>query len=149
RLLENAQFLRGAPDSLGKTSNFAHPALKKVCLAYFYSSSDKALRQFPDFQEYIPERALLLVGAMVCCIVRFTLEIFAMHGFNKCVSLNVEQVEGHYTNLCRLLNQVAADKYHGPKLDNMLRQWAKIGMTGYAPNNPILINSQDWQVVLD
>ncbi|KAF8137693.1 hypothetical protein EV363DRAFT_1155703 [Boletus edulis] len=145
RLLENAQFLRGAPDSLGKTSNFAHPALKKVCLAYFYSSSDKALRQFPDFQEYIPERALLLVGAMV----RFTLETFATHGFNKRVSLNVEQVEGHYTNLCRLLNQVAADKYHGPKLDNMLRQWAKIGMTGYAPNNPILVNSQDWQVVLD
>ncbi|KAF8449428.1 hypothetical protein L210DRAFT_3641009 [Boletus edulis BED1] len=145
RLLENAQFLCGAPDSLGKTSNFAHPALKKVCLTYFYSSSDKALRQFPDFQEYIPERALLLVGAMI----HFTLEIFATHGFNKRVSLNVEQVEGHYTNLCRLLNQVTADKYHGPKLDNMLHQWAKIGMTGYAPNNPILVNSQDWQVVLD
>ncbi|KAF8547937.1 hypothetical protein OG21DRAFT_1489797 [Imleria badia] len=145
QLLKNAQFLHGAPDSLGKTSNFTHPALKKVCLAYFYSSSDKALRQFPDFQEYIPERALLLIGAMV----RFTLEIFAMHGFNKRVSLNVKQVEGHYTNLCRLLNQVAADKYHGPKLNNMLRQWAKIRMTGYAPNNPILVNSQDWQVVLD
>ncbi|KAF8545654.1 hypothetical protein OG21DRAFT_1528348, partial [Imleria badia] len=29
------------------------------------SLSDKALRQFPDFQEYIPERALLLVAAIV------------------------------------------------------------------------------------
>ena len=46
-----------------------HPALKKACLAYFYSSSDKVLHQFPDFQEYILKRAFLLVGAMVCCVV--------------------------------------------------------------------------------
>lgn len=44
------------------------------------------------------------------------------------MTLNAEQVEGYYNNLCQLLNQVAANKYHGPKLDNMLQQWATIGM---------------------
>ncbi|KAF8425382.1 hypothetical protein L210DRAFT_3509334 [Boletus edulis BED1] len=86
--------------------------------------SDKALCQFPNFQEYIPERALLLIAA----IVRFVLEIFAAHGFNKRVSINMEQVEGYYNNLCQLLNQVVADEYHRPKLDNMRHQWVKIGM---------------------
>ncbi|KAF8124599.1 hypothetical protein EV363DRAFT_1454460 [Boletus edulis] len=97
--------------------------------------SDKALCQFPNFQEYIPERALLLIAA----IVRFVLEIFAAHGFNKRVSINMEQVEGYYNNLCQLLNQVVADEYHRPKLDNMRHQWVKIGMTTYLAGSEFLI----------
>lgn len=82
QLLENALFLRGPPDSnvrtcilvprleltpylQGKTSNFAHSSLKRICLAYFYSSSDKALRQLADFQDCVPDRALLLTAAIV------------------------------------------------------------------------------------
>ncbi|KIJ08562.1 hypothetical protein PAXINDRAFT_18317 [Paxillus involutus ATCC 200175] len=107
-LLENARFLRGAPDSLGKTSNFVHHALKKACIAYFYSSSDKVLHQFPDFQQYVPERVLLLITAMV----HFVLEVFATRWFGKRVTLNAEQVERYYNDLCGLLNQVSADEYH-------------------------------------
>jgi hypothetical protein len=82
QLLKNVQFLCGPPDSnvstcilvpcleltlylQGKTSNFAHSSLKRVCLVYFYSSSDKALHQFADFQECVLDRALLLDAVIV------------------------------------------------------------------------------------
>ncbi|KIK16844.1 hypothetical protein PISMIDRAFT_112587, partial [Pisolithus microcarpus 441] len=42
-LLEGAKFLRGECDSLGKASNFAHPALQNICLGVYYSNSVKSL----------------------------------------------------------------------------------------------------------
>lgn len=60
--------------------------------------------------------------------IRFILEIYAKHGFHKRVTLSVDQLEGYYNNLCKLLNDVAAHPYHGKKLDRMLTQWAQIGM---------------------
>ena len=49
----------------GKASNFAHDALKYVCLAVYYSNSVKSLRQFAEFQQHVPSKALLLVAAVI------------------------------------------------------------------------------------
>ncbi|KAI5986659.1 hypothetical protein EDD15DRAFT_2373126 [Pisolithus albus] len=62
QLLEGAQYLRGDVDSLGRTSNFAHPTLRKICLAVYYCNSSKSLRQFVEFQTSVPDRALVLVS---------------------------------------------------------------------------------------
>ncbi|KAI6037247.1 hypothetical protein BKA83DRAFT_32148, partial [Pisolithus microcarpus] len=57
-LLEGAKFLRGECDSLGKASNFAHPALQNICLGVYYSNSVKSLRQYVEFQHFVPYKAL-------------------------------------------------------------------------------------------
>ncbi|KAI9567569.1 hypothetical protein HD554DRAFT_2039580 [Boletus coccyginus] len=106
QLLENAQYYYMVPQTV--------------------YSSKKAVCQFPDFQVYVPDKALLLIAAML----RFALEIFAKHEFDKHVTLNAEQVKGYYNNLCQLLNQVVANK------------------TRYT-GNPTQINLQEWAVILD
>ncbi|KAI6017759.1 hypothetical protein BKA83DRAFT_4496913 [Pisolithus microcarpus] len=66
QLLESAQYLHGDLDSLGRTSNFAHSALKKTCLAIYYCTSSKSLCWFAEFQESVPVKALALVAAIIC-----------------------------------------------------------------------------------
>ncbi|KAI6045951.1 hypothetical protein EDC04DRAFT_2598516, partial [Pisolithus marmoratus] len=64
QLLKGVQYLCGDIDSLGRTSNFAHPTLRKICLAVYYCNSSKSLHQFIEFQTSVPDRALVLVSAM-------------------------------------------------------------------------------------
>lgn len=48
----------------GRTSNFAHNALRTVCLQVFYDNSSKSLRQFSAFHKTVPSKALILVAAI-------------------------------------------------------------------------------------
>ncbi|KIK13879.1 hypothetical protein PISMIDRAFT_118031, partial [Pisolithus microcarpus 441] len=63
--LEGAKLLRGECDSLGRASNFAHSALQNICLAVYYSNSVKSLRQYVEFQHFVPYKALALVTTIV------------------------------------------------------------------------------------
>ncbi|KAI5997506.1 hypothetical protein EDD15DRAFT_2364229 [Pisolithus albus] len=123
-LLEGAKFLRGECDSLGKASNFAHPALRNICLGVYYSNSVKSLRQYVEFQHFVPYKALALAAA----IVHSVLLTYERHGFSKAESLNVGELEDSYQRLLALMDTVALDTYHGPKLSAMLEDWAQMGM---------------------
>ncbi|KAI5981085.1 hypothetical protein EDD15DRAFT_2204599 [Pisolithus albus] len=145
QLLEGARYLRGDLDPLGRTSNFAHSALKKTCLAVYYCTSSKSLRRFAEFQESVPVKALALVAA----IIRSVLTTFKKHGVAKNETLSGDEVEDAYNNITHLVNQVWSDDYHGSKLDKMLREWAKAGMTGYSAREIVGLETDEWQVVLD
>jgi len=85
-LIDSAKLLRGPLDTQvspvtsfscylftllvlqGKEKNFAHNALFAILAAAFYSSSQKLLRHTAEFQEYIPEEAIMLVAAGVSSI---------------------------------------------------------------------------------
>ncbi|KAI6017570.1 hypothetical protein BKA83DRAFT_4128172 [Pisolithus microcarpus] len=128
QLLESAQYLHGDPDPLGRTSNFTHPALKKICLTVYYCTSVKSLCQFVEFQASVPIKALTLVTAIICQF-HYSLYISTnKHGVAKNETLCREEVEVAYDNLTCLIDQVWSDDYHGSKLDKMLRDWAKAGM---------------------
>ncbi|KIJ10399.1 hypothetical protein PAXINDRAFT_16626 [Paxillus involutus ATCC 200175] len=144
-LLDSAMFLRGEPDVMGRTSNFAHRALKTICLAPYYSNTTKSLRQYLEFQAYVPYRSLVLVAA----IVHSVLCTYKKYGHDKSVLLNAEEVHEAYNNLFNLISNVSHDKYHSQKLDNMLKGWVKIGMTGYAIKTAQEAEQKDWAVVLD
>ncbi|KAI6016353.1 hypothetical protein BKA83DRAFT_4497978 [Pisolithus microcarpus] len=116
QLLESARYLRGDLDSLGRTSNFAHSALKKTCLAIYYCTSSKSLRRFAEFQESVPVKALALVAA----IIRSILTTFKKHGVAKNETLCGDEIEEACNNITRLIDQVWYDDYHGSKLDKML-----------------------------
>ncbi|KIK15159.1 hypothetical protein PISMIDRAFT_115708, partial [Pisolithus microcarpus 441] len=124
QLLEGVQYLHGDVDSLGRTSNFAHPALRKICLAVYYCNSLKSLRQFVEFQTSVPDRALVLVSAIICRI----LMMFKKHGTIKNETLCGEEVDDTYHNLTSLVDQVWHNEYHGNKLERMLQEWARAGM---------------------
>ncbi|KAI5993297.1 hypothetical protein EDD15DRAFT_2196719 [Pisolithus albus] len=145
QLLKSAQYLHGDLDSLGRTSNFAHSALKKTCLAVYYCTSSKSLHRFAEFQESVPMKALALVAA----IIRSVLTTFKKHGVAKNETLCGDKVEDAYNNITRLIDQVWCDDYHGSKLDKMLREWAKAGMTGYSTREIAGSETEEWQVILD
>ncbi|KAF8120085.1 hypothetical protein EV363DRAFT_1460047 [Boletus edulis] len=64
KLLSTSSYLCGAPDEQGRASNFAHKVLMDTVLDCFYNSSSKSLRQFSEFQDTVPYKALLLVASM-------------------------------------------------------------------------------------
>ncbi|KAI6018679.1 hypothetical protein BKA83DRAFT_4496161 [Pisolithus microcarpus] len=141
QLLEGVQYLHGDVDSLGRTSNFAHPALRKICLAVYYCNSLKSLRQFVEFQTSVPDRALVLV--------RSILMMFKKHGTIKNETLCGEEVDDTYHNLTSLVDQVWHNEYHGNKLERMLQEWARAGMTGYSAREAAWPETDEWEVVLD
>ncbi|KAF8119895.1 hypothetical protein EV363DRAFT_1194276 [Boletus edulis] len=124
-LLDNWLFLHGEPDERGKTSNFAHECLKRVCLSVFYSNTSKSLCQFPDFQTYVPYKALVLATAFV----QVVLGVFSDHGcMPHQYKIDISKLKDSYDKLYRSLTRLAADEYHGEKLDKMLEDWATLGM---------------------
>ncbi|KAI6029171.1 hypothetical protein BKA83DRAFT_4489137 [Pisolithus microcarpus] len=143
--LEGAKFLQGECDSLGRASNFAHSALQNICLAVYYSNSVKSLHQYIEFQHFVPYKAL----ALVTTIVHSILSIYEQHGFSKAESLNMGELEDSYQRLLVLMDTVALDMYHGPKLTAMLEDWAQTGMTRFVVKDPTLVKQGDWEVILD
>ncbi|KAI5982572.1 hypothetical protein EDD15DRAFT_2202827 [Pisolithus albus] len=123
-LLSTGKYLRGEPDDQGRASNFAHRALKNITLAFYYANTSKCLRQFPEFQEYVPYKALALVTAMVHAL----LSLFRKHGIDKSAQVNSQDIEEGYIALNEAISNVLDHPHHGPKLNAMLVDWAQTGM---------------------
>ncbi|KIK18497.1 hypothetical protein PISMIDRAFT_14343 [Pisolithus microcarpus 441] len=147
-ILKGGTYLRGEVDAQGKTSNFAHDALKYVCLAVYYSNSMKSLRQFAKFQQYVPCKALLLVAA----IIHEVLCIYKMHRFvPKESKLSSEALDSAFNTMVPKLEAVLSHVYHGPKLNAMLEEWVNLSMTGYTPiGRPAAAqDSNHFDIILD
>ncbi|KAI6014256.1 hypothetical protein BKA83DRAFT_4499482 [Pisolithus microcarpus] len=123
-LLNMARYLRGEPDGQGRASNFAHRALKNICLAFYYSNLSKCLRQFTEFQEYVPYRVLALVATMVHAL----LSSFRKHGIDNSAQVNLQDVDEAYTALNKMILDVLDHPHHGLKLNVLLTDWAQSGM---------------------
>ncbi|KAI5984165.1 hypothetical protein EDD15DRAFT_2375558 [Pisolithus albus] len=145
-LLSTGKYLRGEPDDQGRASNFAHCALKNITLAFYYANTSKCLRQFPEFQEYVPYKALALVTAMVHAL----LSLFRKHGIDKSAQVNSQDIEEGYIALNEAISNVLDHPHHGPKLNAMLVDWAQTGMTGYVTKHkPTERMTNEFAPVLD
>ena len=108
-----------------------------MVLDSFYGSSSKSLHQFPEFQDAVPYKALLLVAGMVSRLdlpqlelsspcyfykVHATLCLFRTYGFidEKTVKLNSQNIQAVYNKLTEQMEAVLLDPYHSKKLDRML-----------------------------
>ncbi|KAI6020269.1 hypothetical protein PISMIDRAFT_93576, partial [Pisolithus microcarpus 441] len=81
--------------------------------------------------------------------VHSVLLTYERHGFSKAESLNVGELEDSYQRLLALMDTVALDMYHSPKLSAMLEDWAQMGMTGFVAKDPVLVKQGGWEVILD
>ncbi|KIK14863.1 hypothetical protein PISMIDRAFT_116292, partial [Pisolithus microcarpus 441] len=124
-ILKGGAYLQGEVDAQGKMSNFAHDALKYVCLTVYYSNSMKSLHQFTKFQQYVPCKALLLVTA----IIHEGLCTYKMHRFvPKESKLSSKALNSAFNTMVPKLEAVLSHAYHGPKLNAMLEEWANLSM---------------------
>ncbi|KAG1776903.1 hypothetical protein EV702DRAFT_1197928 [Suillus placidus] len=124
-LLKKAMYLHGHPDSEGRASNFANDAVRIVCHKSFYDNGSKSLRQFSEFQKTIPPPALFLVGTIICNVIY----IYSKYGqVNGAKQTPIEDSETSYDRISTLFDRTIQDKYHGPKLRQMLKAWALEGM---------------------
>ncbi|KAI6009065.1 hypothetical protein BKA83DRAFT_4505296 [Pisolithus microcarpus] len=147
-ILKGGAYLQGEVDAQGKMSNFAHDALKYVCLAVYYSNSMKSLCQFAEFQQYVLCKALLLVTA----IIHEVLCIYKMHRFvPKESKLSSKALNSAFNTMVPKLEAVLSHAYHGPKLNAMLEEWANLGMMGYTPiGRPAAAqDSNHFDIILD
>ncbi|KAF8123797.1 hypothetical protein EV363DRAFT_1455185 [Boletus edulis] len=123
-----------------------HEGLKHVCLGIFYSNTSKCLRQFPELQKYVPYNALMLVATFVHAV----LGIFMQNGhIPRNLKLDVNQLKDTYNKLHHSLTRLTEDEYHGEKLDNMLEEWAALGMTGHSKATITSMDDDEVLIILD
>ncbi|KAG2343826.1 hypothetical protein BDR05DRAFT_999732 [Suillus weaverae] len=118
-LLDGGRFLRFGLDELGKTRNFVHPVLLQAIVLLSYTGAHHvAHRQPAVFRKEVPLKCL----ALVCTVG------LKKNGNSKSYSkFTSKEYESVYHSMLALLNDVMKDPYHGPKLVQQLREWAKIG----------------------
>ncbi|KAF9050527.1 hypothetical protein BJ165DRAFT_1525751 [Panaeolus papilionaceus] len=114
----------GPVDINGKKSNFAHPCIRALVLEFFYKKKDSLARRFPgQFEEAVPIRVLALAAICIYnCIDEYSQGMYIAIPFESNLYADT------YDNILTVLDAIKADKYHGKKLEDMLRAWAKAGM---------------------
>ncbi|KAG2133727.1 hypothetical protein DEU56DRAFT_950499 [Suillus clintonianus] len=128
-LLEGSLFLRNGVDSLGKTQNVAHPALREATISFFYTGSYRVARRRPDiFREQLPLECL----ALVCTAFNCVLDGLVKNGNGKTYpNFSSKEYKAIYTKMVKLLNDIKEHPYHGPKLAKQLRLWSASGWQGF------------------
>ncbi|KAG0695456.1 hypothetical protein DFH29DRAFT_880027 [Suillus ampliporus] len=124
-LLDDGRFLCYGLDELGKTRNFAHPALLEGTILFFYTGSYHIAHRRPAiFRKEVPLKCL----ALVCTVFHCVFQGLKKNSSGKCYSkFTSKEYESIYHSMLGLLDDVMKDPYHGPKLVQQLREWARIG----------------------
>ncbi|KAG1898434.1 uncharacterized protein F5891DRAFT_1279433 [Suillus fuscotomentosus] len=124
-LLADGRFLRHGVDELGKTKNFAHPALLQAIILFYYTGSYRIAHRRPAiFRKEVPLKCLALVCTAFHCVFQGLKKNDNGKSYSKFTSKEYESI---YHSMLELLDAVMKDPYHGPKLVQQLREWAKIG----------------------
>ncbi|KAG0694393.1 hypothetical protein DFH29DRAFT_880743 [Suillus ampliporus] len=124
-LLDDGKFLRFGLDDLGKTRNFAHPALLEATILFIYTRTYRIAHRRPAVcQKEVPLKCLDLICTAFHCIFQG----LTKHGNGKFYpKFTAKEYESVYKSMLKLLKEVKADPYHGPKLRRQLREWAQAG----------------------
>ncbi|KAG1842139.1 hypothetical protein F4604DRAFT_1939011 [Suillus subluteus] len=124
KLLKTGDYLQIPDSSNGKFKNFVLQALKDVCLEFFYSNSKKALKNTDDFRQTIPVNGLILVAA----VMKGVISGFSETGTNKVPELSADRCRTDFNNLRKSVDKLLDILERREELEEMLEQWAKIGM---------------------
>ncbi|KAG1801494.1 uncharacterized protein HD556DRAFT_1304587 [Suillus plorans] len=114
-------YLRIPDSSNGKFKNFVSQALKDVCFEFFYSNSKKALKNTDDFHKTIPVNDLIFMAVVVHYTMKGVISGFSKTGTNKVPELSADRCRTNFDKLLDILE-------HREELEEMVEQWAKIGM---------------------
>ncbi|KAG1865023.1 hypothetical protein DFJ58DRAFT_838759 [Suillus subalutaceus] len=113
-LIKESLFLRFGVDEMGKTRNFAHPALREVAIAFFYTGPYRIAQRMPEiFCTELPLSCLALVAAVFNCV----LDGLAKNGHGKSYpNFSSKDYSPIYNRMLIFLKDILGDAYHGPRL---------------------------------
>ncbi|KAG1900144.1 uncharacterized protein F5891DRAFT_1188832 [Suillus fuscotomentosus] len=106
--------------------------LKDACLNFYYGHGKKALKLTEEFQKKMPINALVLVGAVGI------LSGFRDTGTDKVPDLSTDKCRSDFDSLQKSVDKVMDVPEHRQELENMLEEWADVGMMGSNDVNIIL-----------
>ncbi|KAG1891928.1 uncharacterized protein F5891DRAFT_986422 [Suillus fuscotomentosus] len=124
KLLKTGDYLWIPDSSYGKFKNFVLQALKDVCLEFFYGDSKKALKNTDDFHQTIPANALILVAA----VMKGVISGFSETGTDRSPELPADRCRTDFNKLRTSVDKLLDIPELRKELEEMLQQWAKIGM---------------------
>ncbi|KAG1893325.1 uncharacterized protein F5891DRAFT_1196556 [Suillus fuscotomentosus] len=124
KLLKTGDYLWIPDLSDGKFENFVLQALKDVCLEFFYGDSKKALKNTDDFHQTIPINTLILVVA----VMKGVISGFSETGTDKSPELPADRCRADFNKLRTSVDKLLDIPELCEELEEMLQQWAKIGM---------------------
>ncbi|KAG6379784.1 hypothetical protein JVT61DRAFT_10323 [Boletus reticuloceps] len=82
--------------------------------------------------------------------VHAVLGIFVQNGhIPHNLKLDVNQLKDTYNKLHCSLTRLTEDEYHGETLDNMLKEWAALGMTGHSKATITSTDDDEALIILD
>ncbi|KAG0693676.1 hypothetical protein DFH29DRAFT_1007045 [Suillus ampliporus] len=116
-LLDKLAYLHDGKDELGKTRNFAHPALGEATILFLYVGSYHITHRRPDiFCKQVPLNSIVSLMA-------------SKKGNGKSYpNFSSKDYLPIYNGMLKLLNnKLMKDPYHSPKLVRQLCEWAKAG----------------------
>ncbi|KAG1764316.1 hypothetical protein EDD22DRAFT_951737 [Suillus occidentalis] len=146
KLIKSGDYLRLPDLSGGKYKNFTAQALKDACLKFYYSNSKKALKNTNEFHRTIPINAMLLVAA----VLKGVISGFRETGTDKVPDLTTEQCRIHFNNLRRSVDTLFNIPERREELEDMLEQWARVGMgdSEYATGSASGSDAEDVNIIL-
>ncbi|KAG2119476.1 uncharacterized protein F5147DRAFT_766966 [Suillus discolor] len=124
KLLKTGGYLRIPDSSNGKWKNFVSQVLMDGCLAFYYSNSKKALKNTDKFHRTIPPNALILVAA----VMKVVISGFSETGTDKVPDLSADRCRNDFNLLQKSLDKLMDIPERRDELEDMLAQWAGIGM---------------------
>ncbi|KAG1791772.1 uncharacterized protein HD556DRAFT_1445129 [Suillus plorans] len=126
-LLANSLFLCHGVDNMGKTRNFAHPALREGVTAFSYTGLYRIAQRRTDiFRNQLPLSCLALVGAVFNCILDGLRKNSNGKYYPKFTTKEYDPI---YRKILQSLKDILKDHYHGPILLAQLWEWAQVGWT--------------------
>ncbi|KAG1769566.1 hypothetical protein EDD22DRAFT_948822, partial [Suillus occidentalis] len=113
-LIKESLFLRFGVDEMGKTRNFAHPTLREVAIAFFYTGPYRIAQRMPEiFCMKLPLSCLALVAAVFNCV----LDGLAKNRHGKSYpNFSSKDYSPIYNRMLVFLKDILGDAYHGPRL---------------------------------
>ncbi|KAG1798229.1 uncharacterized protein HD556DRAFT_1306256 [Suillus plorans] len=130
KLLKTGDYLRIPDSSDGKWRNFVSQALRDGCLEFYYGNSKKALKNTDEFRRAIPVNGLLLVGAVSLMNqqTKGVLTGFRETGTDKVPDLSADKCRADFNSLQKSVDALLENPDRRAELEEMLEQWAMIGM---------------------
>lgn len=124
----------------GRTNNFAHKAIQKLCVGFYYGPNSLAATYPAEFTKTVPEHAVAL--AMTCVSIfhqslqlsntpsqiQNCLEEYEAFGYWRKLDFKGDTYRPVYESMLNLIGEVKDHEYHGRKWDDMRRRWAAEGM---------------------
>ncbi|KAG0691549.1 hypothetical protein DFH29DRAFT_884189 [Suillus ampliporus] len=142
KLLKTGDYLRVPNSSNGEWKNFMSQALMDGCLAFYYSNSKKVLKNTDEFHHTIPPNRLILMAT----VMKGVISGFSETGTDKVPDLSADRCRNDFNMLRKSLDKLMDIPERHEELEDMLAQWAKIGMGELVHGNGS-VGDNDWEDV--